>query len=126
MTFERRSRRHVCHGRALARCGQRPPLRRVSSTRRPKDGSGLPRLPPSSHAAARGVTEEGRRRGQTIGDDDDADDDDDDYDDDDDGFSADTSMVMSLKDLMDCIGCQACSRVCPKKCLSHEPAPMAA
>ena len=51
--------------------------------------------------------------------------DEDDYDDDD-GFSDDTSMVMSLKDLMDCIGCQACSRVCPKKCLSHEPAPMAA
>ncbi len=52
--------------------------------------------------------------------------DDDDYDDDDDGFSDDTSMVMSLKDLMDCIGCQACSRVCPKKCLSHEPSPIAA
>jgi len=51
-------------------------------------------------------------------------DDDDDYDDDD--FSDDTSMVMSLKNLMDCIGCQACSRVCPKKCLSHEPAPLAA
>ncbi len=52
---------------------------------------------------------------------------DDDYDDDDDdGFSDDTSMVMSLKDMMDCIGCQACSRVCPKKCLSHEPAPVAA
>ncbi len=53
-------------------------------------------------------------------------DEDDDYDDDDDGFSDDTSMVMSLKNLMDCIGCEACSRVCPKKCLSHEPAPMAA
>ncbi len=53
--------------------------------------------------------------------------DDDDYDDDDDDdFSDDTSMVMSLKDMMDCIGCQACSRVCPKKCLSHEPAPVAA
>ena len=53
--------------------------------------------------------------------------DDDDFDDDeDDGFSDDTSMVMSLKDMMDCIGCQACSRVCPKKCLSHEPAPVAA
>jgi Nif-specific ferredoxin III len=52
---------------------------------------------------------------------------DDEYDDDDDdGFSDDTSMVMSLKDMMDCIGCQACSRVCPKKCLSHEPAPVAA
>jgi Nif-specific ferredoxin III len=53
-------------------------------------------------------------------------DDDDDYDDDDDGFSDDTSMVMSLKDMLDCIGCQACSRVCPKKCLTHEPAAIAA
>ncbi len=42
-------------------------------------------------------------------------------DDDGDGFSDDTSMVMSLSDAMDCIGCEACSRVCPKKCLSHEP-----
>jgi Nif-specific ferredoxin III len=50
----------------------------------------------------------------------------DDDDHDDDGFSDDTSMVMSLKDLLDCIGCQACSRVCPKKCLRHEPAPIAA
>ena len=44
--------------------------------------------------------------------------DDDDYDDD---FDDDTSMVMSLKNVMDCIGCEACSRVCPKKCMSHEP-----
>jgi len=49
-------------------------------------------------------------------------DDDDYYDDEDDGFSDDTSMVMSLKNLMDCIGCQACSRVCPKDCLGHESA----
>jgi Nif-specific ferredoxin III len=55
------------------------------------------------------------------------DDSDDDMDDDaDDGFSDDTSMVMSLKDLLDCIGCQACARVCPKKCLTHEPQPVAA
>ncbi len=47
-------------------------------------------------------------------------------DDDDDGFSDDTSMVMSLKNAMDCIGCAACSRVCPKKCLSHESQPVAA
>jgi len=47
--------------------------------------------------------------------------DDDDYDDDD--FSDDTSMVMSLKNPMDCIGCEACSRVCPKKCMSHETMP---
>ncbi len=55
----------------------------------------------------------------------DEDDYDDDYSDDDD-FSDDTSMVMSLQDPMDCIGCEACSRVCPKKCLSHEPQPVAA
>lgn len=53
--------------------------------------------------------------------DDDDYDDDDYYDDDDDGFSDDTSMVMALKNLMDCIGCEACSRVCPKKCMSHAP-----
>ena len=46
---------------------------------------------------------------------------DDDYYDDDDGFSDDTSMVMSIKNMMDCIGCEACSRVCPKQCMSHEP-----
>lgn len=51
---------------------------------------------------------------------DDDDYDDDDYDDDD-GFSDDTSMVMSLMNVMDCIGCEACSRVCPKKCMTHEP-----
>jgi Nif-specific ferredoxin III len=50
-------------------------------------------------------------------------DDDDDFDDDDDGFSDDVSMVMSLKNIMDCIGCMSCSRVCPKDCLSHAPAP---
>lgn len=54
------------------------------------------------------------------------DDDEDDWDDDDDGFSDDTSMVMNLKNLMDCVGCQACSKVCPKNCLSHEPAAVAA
>lgn len=45
--------------------------------------------------------------------------DDDDYDGD--GFDDDTSMVMSLKNAMDCIGCEACSRVCPKKCMTHAP-----
>lgn len=53
-------------------------------------------------------------------------DDDDDYDDDEDGFSDDTSMVMKLMNALDCIGCMACSKVCPKKCLSHEPANAAA
>jgi Nif-specific ferredoxin III len=38
----------------------------------------------------------------------------------DDDFDEAPGMVMNLKDALDCIGCQACSRVCPKKCLSHE------
>lgn len=49
------------------------------------------------------------------------DDDDGYYDDDDDGFSDDTAMVMSLKNAMDCIGCGACARICPKNCFTHEP-----
>ena len=45
-----------------------------------------------------------------------------DVDDDDDGYDDDdNSMVMSLSDPLDCIGCQACAKVCPKKCLSHAP-----
>ena len=44
----------------------------------------------------------------------------DDDDDDDDDFSDDTSMVMSLANPMDCIGCESCSRVCPKDCHTHE------
>jgi Nif-specific ferredoxin III len=47
-------------------------------------------------------------------------------DDGDDDFEEAPGMVMNLKDLLDCIGCQACSRVCPKKCLSHEPLAAAA
>lgn len=31
----------------------------------------------------------------------------------------DNSMVMSLKSPEDCIGCQACSKVCPKSCFTH-------
>jgi Nif-specific ferredoxin III len=44
----------------------------------------------------------------------------------DDDFDEAPGMVMNLKDVLDCIGCQACSRVCPKKCLSHEPLAAAA
>lgn len=44
-----------------------------------------------------------------------------DDDDDDDEFDDDATMVMSLKNVMDCIGCEACSRVCPKKCMTHAP-----
>jgi Nif-specific ferredoxin III len=42
-----------------------------------------------------------------------------------DGFSDDTSMVMAIANALDCIGCEACSRVCPKKCLSHAPQALA-
>jgi Nif-specific ferredoxin III len=42
---------------------------------------------------------------------------DDDFDDDD-----DNAMVMAIKDAGDCIGCQACVKVCPKDCHSHAPA----
>jgi len=52
---------------------------------------------------------------------DDLDEDDDDFDDD------DNSMVMSLKaEAKDCIGCEACFRVCPRQCMTHEAAPIAA
>ena len=48
-------------------------------------------------------------------------------DDDDDGFSDDdNSMVMSLSNALDCIGCEACSRVCPKNCMTHAAAAVAA
>lgn len=47
----------------------------------------------------------------------------DNWDDDGDGFSDDTAMVMSLKDAMDCIGCKACIKVCPKACMTHAPQP---
>ncbi len=43
-----------------------------------------------------------------------------------DGFSDDTSMVMRLSNAMDCIGCEACARVCPKNCHMHASQPMPA
>lgn len=33
----------------------------------------------------------------------------------------DNTMVMSLKNPSDCIGCEACSKVCPKTCFTHKP-----
>ncbi|MBF0181223.1 MAG: ferredoxin III, nif-specific [Magnetococcales bacterium] len=43
-----------------------------------------------------------------------------------DGFADEPHMVMIIKDAGDCIGCAACSRVCPKRCHHHAPMPMAA
>ena len=49
-------------------------------------------------------------------------DDDDPYADDyDDGFDDDSAMVMSLAQPQECIGCEACLRVCPNKCMHHAP-----
>lgn len=59
-------------------------------------------------------------RSEALGDEDDLDMDD--FDDDDD----DNMMVMSIKNALDCIGCGACSRVCPKDCHTHEAQPVAA
>ena len=53
---------------------------------------------------------------------DDVDLDDDDDDDDDDSDNS----FMTLSNPMDCIGCEACSRVCPKACFTHEALPVAA
>ena len=49
----------------------------------------------------------------------------DDDDDDDDDDDSDNSF-MTLSNPMDCIGCEACSRVCPKACFTHEALPLAA
>jgi Nif-specific ferredoxin III len=38
----------------------------------------------------------------------------------------DNAMVMNIANADDCIGCEACSRVCPKNCFTHEPAALAA
>lgn len=46
---------------------------------------------------------------------------DDEFDDDYGDFEDDDStMVMSLKNAFDCIGCEACSKVCPKSCFTHQ------
>jgi len=46
---------------------------------------------------------------------------DDDDDDDDDGFSDEPTMVMAIGNVLDCVGCQACAKVCPKNCHTHSP-----
>jgi Nif-specific ferredoxin III len=42
-----------------------------------------------------------------------------DDDDDDDEYE---KKVMSISKIGNCIGCEACARICPKKCYSHGPA----
>jgi Nif-specific ferredoxin III len=49
------------------------------------------------------------------------DDDDDDWDDDEEDSDA---TMMAITNAMDCIGCEACARVCPKKCFVNQPLPM--
>ncbi len=46
----------------------------------------------------------------------------DDYDD----LEEDNAQVMRIAHGNDCIGCSACSRVCPKNCFTHAPLPLAA
>jgi Nif-specific ferredoxin III len=31
--------------------------------------------------------------------------------------------VMTIANQKNCIGCEACSRICPKKCYTHQPMP---
>ena len=38
----------------------------------------------------------------------------------------DQMSVMTLKNALDCIGCGACARVCPKSCHTHQAMPLAA
>ena len=45
-----------------------------------------------------------------------------DLDDDDELFDDDNAMVMTIANAADCIGCEACSKVCPKDCRTHTAA----
>ncbi|HAT49256.1 MAG: ferredoxin III, nif-specific [Nitrospirae bacterium] len=38
-----------------------------------------------------------------------------------DGFEDDGAMVMTVVNMDDCIGCESCSKVCPKECHVHAP-----
>ena len=43
-----------------------------------------------------------------------------------DGLDEDNAHVMNIANGFDCIGCEACSRVCPKNCFTHSSLPLAA
>jgi Nif-specific ferredoxin III len=53
-----------------------------------------------------GVTDEGELIAVAIGEDDD----DDEYE----------KKVMTIANQMNCVGCEACMKICPKKCYTHE------
>lgn len=56
-----------------------------------------------------GITEDGDRISMSLGEDDD---DDDEYE----------KKVMTIAHPENCVGCEACSKICPKKCYTHAPA----
>lgn len=45
-------------------------------------------------------------------------------DDDDDGEYE--KKVMTIANQLNCVGCEACAKICPKKCYTHAPMPMEA
>jgi ferredoxin len=44
----------------------------------------------------------------------------------DEDLDEDQMSVMSLKNVLDCIGCGSCARVCPKGCHTHQALPVSA
>lgn len=56
-----------------------------------------------------GITEDGDRIPMTLGEDDD---DDEEYE----------KKIMTIAHPENCVGCEACSKICPKDCYTHAPA----
>jgi len=56
-----------------------------------------------------GINDEGERVSLALGDDDD---DDNEYE----------KKVMTIANPGNCVGCEACAKICPKKCYTHAPA----
>jgi Nif-specific ferredoxin III len=40
---------------------------------------------------------------------------------DDDGDDEYEKKVMTIANQMNCVGCEACMKICPKKCYTHAP-----